>query len=104
MISEYSTRQGKEVHSVAKDSDTYGLFGTVCKNGTILIAAINKEQDMVSIRQHTSEMKYMKTLITDHVIKDAWWSYLREFTLGELALCSSERLYIFHKTVSHPEV
>ena len=62
-------QQGKEVHSVAKDSHTFRFYATVCKDGTILIAAINKGRDRVSIKQYTSEMKYMKTLITDHVIE-----------------------------------
>ena len=63
-------QQGKEVHSVAKDCDTYRLYATVCRYGTILIAAINKERDKVSIKQYTSELKYMKTLITDHFIEE----------------------------------
>ena len=93
------------VHSVVKDIHTYRRFATVCKNGTILIAAINKEQDRVSIKQYTSELTYIKTLIIDHVIERLprdCWCYLQEFSSGELALCTSARLYIFHKTVSPP--
>ena len=96
-------QQGNVVHSVAKDSHTYSLYATVRKDGTILIAAINKDHDRVSIKQYTSEMKYVKTLITDHVIEKTHWHYLREFSSGEMALCTGNRLYIFHKTVSRPE-
>ena len=96
-------QQGKEVHSVTKDGHTYSLYATVCKNGTILIAAINYDHDRVSIKQYTREMKYVRTLITDHVIEDAWWHFLRELSSGVLALCSGNRIYIFYNTVSHPE-
>ena len=94
------------MHSVVKDSDTYALHATVCKDGTIVIAAINKEQDRVSIKQYTSELKYVKTLITDHVIeKPSWnWYNLREFSTGELALCTGNMLYIFHNTYAPHEV
>ena len=97
-------QQGKEVHSGVQDSHTHSIYATVCKDGTIFIAAINKEQNIVSIKQYTSELKYMKTLINDSVIeKPSWnWYYLREFTLGELALCTGNRLYIFYKIVSPP--
>ena len=97
-------QQGKEVHSVAKDSNTFRLCATVCKDGTIVIAAINKEQDRVSIKQYTSELKYMKTFITDHLIERSVWHFLREFSSGELALCTRNRLYIFHKTYAPHEV
>ena len=100
-------QQGKEVYSVANDCncDTCALYVTVCKDGTIIIANINDGRDRVNVKQYTSELKYVKTLITDHVIEktEMCWYYLREFSSGELALCTSERLYIFHKTVSPPE-
>ena len=106
----YDTRvldqQGKEVHSVViEENDTCLCFATVCKDSAILIAAINNEQDRVSIKQYTSELIYVKTLIADHVIEktESIGYYIREFSSGELALCTSDRLYIFHNMVSLPE-
>ena len=98
-------QQGKEVYSVAKDSDTCAFSATVCKDGTILIAAINKKQDKLSIRQYTSELSFVKTLIADYAMKKKadFRCFLHEFTLGELALCTGNMLYIFHKTVLHLE-
>ena len=97
--------QGKEVHSVAKDSDTCAFSAAVCNDGTILIAAINKKQDKFSIRHYTSELNFVKTLIADYAMKKKadFRCFLHEFTLGELALCTGNMLYIFHKTVLHLE-
>ena len=99
-------QQGKEVHSIAKESDTNALYATVCKDGTILIAAMKHGRDRVSchvsVKQYTSELTYVKTIITDNAAETVWWCNLREFPSGELVLCSENRLHIFHKTVSHP--
>ena len=96
-------QQGQEVYSVAKDSDTCAFSAAVCNNGTILIAAINKKQDKLSIRQYTSELNFVKTVIVDYAMKKKadFRCFLHEFTLGELALCTGNMLYIFHKAVLH---
>ena len=94
-------QQGNEMHKFVKEKST-NVRPIVCKNGTILIATINKERDRVSIEQYTSELKYVRSLITDHVIekteRDKY--YLQEFTSGELALCTPNKMYIVHKVIS----
>lgn len=98
LVSTYDLDGWKE-HELSKDHFLYPL---ACKNGTILIAFLNKNRDRVSIEEYTSELKYVKTLITDHVIDKSKvdWCFLQEFTSGEVAFCTCETLYIFQKIVS----
>ena len=95
-------QQGKEKHMLSRG---HFIYPVVCKNGAIYIAVVNKCRSTVSIEQYTNGLKYLKTLISIGMMDDEvdHWCFLREFTSGELALCFSNRLYIFQKIVSPPE-
>ena len=89
-------RKGNEMHELTKDKGTF-VHPTVCQNGSIIIAHISKDLYRVSIEEYTSKLKYVKNLITDHLIgkTERNWYHLQQFSSGELALCSTDSLYIF---------
>ena len=70
----------------------------VTQNNSILIAWVKHGDGLVSIDEYTSELKHVRTLISDHKIEKPQrnWYYLRVFRSGEIAFCTPDRLYIFN--------
>ncbi|XP_030845837.1 tripartite motif-containing protein 2-like [Strongylocentrotus purpuratus] len=79
------------------------VYAAVTQNNSILIARVKHADGLVSIDKYTSELKHVKTLISDHKIENPdkrRWYYMREFRSGEIAFCTPDRLYIFKLTTT----
>eukprot|EP00057_Strongylocentrotus_purpuratus_P018224 XP_011672698.1 PREDICTED: tripartite motif-containing protein 59-like [Strongylocentrotus purpuratus] len=74
------------------------LHAAVSQENTILIAIVNNE-DLVSIDEYTKELKHIKNLVIDYKIEkpERRWYYLQQYRSGEIAFCTTDRLYIFHR-------
>ena len=76
-------------------------FPALSHDDSVLIAWVNHSAGIVTINRYTSDLKNETTLIANHKIekssKRCWYS-LQEFTTGELALCTTDRLYIFRNS------
>ena len=95
------------VQQYMKQSNAYP-YATAYHDGSFIIAWINHEAGLVSFEQYTFELDHVQTLITDvkiqYPVNKRNWYFLREFLTGELALCTPDRLYIFHKSISPSDV
>ena len=93
-------KRGYFYQQLTKNMD---MYPTLSRDGTVLVACINKRRDRVKIEQYTSDLQYMKTLLTDHEIEktEVNWYCLQEFGSGEIALCTTDKLYIFQKRPSN---
>ncbi|XP_072170234.1 uncharacterized protein [Diadema setosum] len=87
--------------AVRKDGDIYSAYPAVCSDGSILIAWVNKTENLLSIDHYTSDLKHKETLFDDQRvdIPEREWFYLQQFkTTGDIAFCTPDKLYIFHKS------
>ncbi|XP_030845800.1 uncharacterized protein LOC115925893 [Strongylocentrotus purpuratus] len=93
-------KDGNVKHKVEKSGLT--AYAAVTQNNSILIAWVKHDDGLVSIDEYTSELKHVQTLISDHKIEKPKtnWYYLREFRSGEIAFCTTDRLYIFKLTTT----
>ena len=93
-------KDGKLKHKVEKSN--IHPYAAVTQNNSILIAWVKLDDGLVSIDEYTSELKHVQTLISDHKIDkpERNWYYLREFRSGEIAFCTTDRLYIFKLTIT----
>eukprot|EP00057_Strongylocentrotus_purpuratus_P017316 XP_011671790.1 PREDICTED: tripartite motif-containing protein 5-like [Strongylocentrotus purpuratus] len=89
---------GAIIHSISKDG--YSSYPAVYQDSSVIIAWVRRDQGLLSIVRYTKELKYIKTILTDFkIIKpNRDWFYLRAFKTGEIAFCTSNRMYIFHET------
>ncbi|XP_041453525.1 tripartite motif-containing protein 5-like [Lytechinus variegatus] len=89
---------GTILHSVTKE-DLSG-FPCLCTDDTVLIAWVNHEEGVAKIYLYTSELKTMKTIISDFhfQIPERNWYFLQTFKSGEIAFCTPDRLYIFRES------
>ncbi|XP_072170375.1 E3 ubiquitin-protein ligase TRIM45-like [Diadema setosum] len=88
--------EGKKANVLEKN--TAFAFPAVCRDDLVIVASVKDDDGLVSIDQYTSDFEHVKNLISDFKICQPKrnWYYLQEFESGEIALCTSERLYIFH--------
>ncbi|XP_072170288.1 LOW QUALITY PROTEIN: uncharacterized protein [Diadema setosum] len=93
---------GELKSTVRKDADIYQAYPTVCSDGSILIAWVNKKENVLSIDHYTCDLKYKETLIDGQRIDipERKWFYLQEFkSSGDIAFCTVDKLYIFRKSI-----
>nr|XP_054759278.1 tripartite motif-containing protein 72-like [Lytechinus pictus] len=88
---------GTILHSVTEE-DLDG-FPCLCTDDTVLIAWVNNKECVANISLYTSELKIMKTIISDlhFQISERKWYFLQTFKSGEIAFCTPDRLYIFRE-------
>ncbi|XP_030845759.1 tripartite motif-containing protein 45-like [Strongylocentrotus purpuratus] len=89
-------KQGVVKYKLAKSG--VDLYAVVSQWNTILIAKLKHDVGLVSIDEYTYELKHVQSLIMDYKIEKPkfFWYYLRQYRSGEIALCTTDRLYIFH--------
>ncbi|XP_063960208.1 protein wech-like [Lytechinus pictus] len=90
-------KKGGAMHKLTKPVEN-SLFADVSKDNTILIAYVRHEDGLLNIDEYTGELKHIRSLISDYKIEkpERQWYYLRQFQSGEIAFCTSDRLYIFN--------
>eukprot|EP00057_Strongylocentrotus_purpuratus_P014374 XP_011668848.1 PREDICTED: tripartite motif-containing protein 2-like [Strongylocentrotus purpuratus] len=73
-------------------------FAAVSEENTILIAKVKHNVGLVSIDEYTNELKHVQKLVIDYKIEkpERRWYYLQQYQSGEIAFCTTDRLYIFH--------
>ncbi|XP_030830792.1 tripartite motif-containing protein 2-like [Strongylocentrotus purpuratus] len=88
-------KQGVVKYKLTKLGDD--LYPAVSQRNTILIATVKHHVGLVSIDEYTNELKHVKNLVIDYKIEkpERWWYYLQQYRSGEIAFCTSDRLYIF---------
>ncbi|XP_072181966.1 uncharacterized protein [Diadema setosum] len=89
--------KGKEPNVLKKgDVIMSDAYPAVCRDDSVIIAWVNNSEGLVSINRYTSDLKHTHNLITDFKIQCPYpGSYnLQEFESGEIAFCTSSRLYI----------
>ncbi|XP_071507047.1 E3 ubiquitin-protein ligase TRIM45-like [Diadema antillarum] len=88
--------QGKKENVLKKKE---GMFAcpAVCRDDSVIVAWVTYKEDLVRIDRYTMDLEYVHTIITDFKIQkpERYWYYLQESESGEIALCTSDRLYIF---------
>ena len=94
---------GAKKHEVSKDSGVLA-HPAVLHDDSIMVAWVKHDDGTVSIDQYNSELEYVTSLVSDFKIqRDAdgrRWYYLREFAPNEVAFCTPDILYFFHKEVT----
>ena len=89
-------KQGVENYNLTKADDL--LFAAVSQGNTILIDRLKYKVGLVSIDEYTNELKHIQNLVIDYKIEkpERHWYYLQQYQSGEIAFCTTNRLYIFH--------
>ncbi|XP_063960422.1 transcription intermediary factor 1-beta-like [Lytechinus pictus] len=73
------------------------LYAAVSQWDTILIAKVEHDEGLVSIDEYTNELRHIRNLVNDYKIEKSgiYRYYLQQYRSGEIAFCTSDRLYIF---------
>ncbi|XP_072182420.1 uncharacterized protein [Diadema setosum] len=87
--------KGKKENVLKKEG--ISPFPAVCRDDSVIVAWVKHEVGLVSIDRYTGDLEHVHNLITDFRIqKGIWcWYYIQEFVSGEIAFCTTDRLYIF---------
>ena len=88
---------GEEEREVTKNAKG-SPYPAICRDDSIIIAWIKYKELLVTIDKYTSDLQYVTKLVTDFKVQkpNRSWFYLQEFGSGELAFCTTDRLYIFY--------
>eukprot|EP00057_Strongylocentrotus_purpuratus_P007326 XP_011661800.1 PREDICTED: tripartite motif-containing protein 59-like [Strongylocentrotus purpuratus] len=88
-------KQGVVKYKLTKLGDD--LYPAMSQGNTILIASLNHDVGSISIDDYTYELKHVQNLVMDYKIEkpSEEWYYLQQYRSGEIAFCTSDRLYIF---------
>nr|XP_054762128.1 tripartite motif-containing protein 45-like [Lytechinus pictus] len=88
-------KQGAVQHELNEPGSL--LYTAVSQWDTILIAKVERRECLVSIDEYTNELRHIRNLVTDYKIEEPkrHWCYLQQYRSGEIAFCTSDRLYIF---------
>ncbi|XP_063961083.1 E3 ubiquitin/ISG15 ligase TRIM25-like [Lytechinus pictus] len=88
-------KQGAVQHELTEPGSN--LYAAVSQWNTILIAKVKYGEGLVSIGEYTNELRHIRNLLNDYKIEETgiYWCYLQQYRSGELAFCTSDRLYIF---------
>nr|XP_054761611.1 LOW QUALITY PROTEIN: tripartite motif-containing protein 45-like [Lytechinus pictus] len=89
-------KQGAVQHELNKPGSL--LYAAVSQWDTILIAKVEEGEGFVSIDidEYTNELRHIRNLVNDYKFETGiYWYYLQQYRSGEIAFCTSERLYIF---------
>ena len=72
---------------------------SVCHDGSVIVAWVDDDCLLVTIKHYTDQLINLSTLISDFKIekRERGWCQMQEFLSGEIAFCTTNRLYIFHK-------
>eukprot|EP00057_Strongylocentrotus_purpuratus_P011534 XP_011666008.1 PREDICTED: tripartite motif-containing protein 45-like [Strongylocentrotus purpuratus] len=91
-------KQGVVKYKLAKSGHDLDLYAAVSQVNTILIATVNHDVGLVSIDEYTNELKHVQNIDIDYKIEKPVrkWYYMQQYRSGEIALCTTDRLYIFH--------
>ncbi|XP_072173899.1 uncharacterized protein [Diadema setosum] len=81
--------------NVLKVKEGMLAYPAVCRDDSVIVAWV--KDGLVSIDRYTRDLNHVRNLITDFKMqKTERGSYrLQEFESGEIAFCTSDRLYIF---------
>ncbi|XP_072163690.1 uncharacterized protein [Diadema setosum] len=73
-------------------------FPAVCRDDSVIVAWVKHEEGLVSIDRYTRDLEHVHNFITDFkiIVPELQWYYLQEFESGEIAFCTTDRLYIFY--------
>ncbi|XP_072168427.1 uncharacterized protein [Diadema setosum] len=69
----------------------------ICRDDLVIVAWVKYEEGLVSIDQYTQDLEYVQNIVTDFKIQkpeERNWYYLQEFDSGEIAFCTTDRLYL----------
>ncbi|XP_063961059.1 E3 ubiquitin-protein ligase TRIM45-like [Lytechinus pictus] len=88
-------KQGAVQHELTEPKPN--SFAAVSQWNTILIAKVKPDEGLVSIDEYTNELRHIRNLVNDYKVEKHWryWYYLQQYRSGEIAFCTSDRLYIF---------
>ncbi|XP_063960506.1 E3 ubiquitin-protein ligase TRIM45-like [Lytechinus pictus] len=88
-------KQGAVQHELTEPGSL--PFAAVSQWNTILIAKVEEDEGLVSIDEYTNELMHIRNLVNDYKIEKSGihWCYLQQYRSGEIAFCTSVRLYIF---------
>ncbi|XP_011667924.2 tripartite motif-containing protein 5-like [Strongylocentrotus purpuratus] len=89
---------GTTLRSITKDD--VNAFPCLGKDDTVLIAWVNQKEGTVNISLYTSELKVTKAIVSHFKfpIPERHWYYLQTFRSGEIAFCTSDRLFIIRES------
>ncbi|XP_041471992.1 tripartite motif-containing protein 2-like [Lytechinus variegatus] len=90
-------KEGAVQHELTKPGSD--LYAAVSQWNTILIAQVKHGEGLVSIDEYTNELRYIRSLVTNYKIEkpERDWYNLQQYRSGEIAFCTPDRLYIFHR-------
>ncbi|XP_071486823.1 uncharacterized protein [Diadema antillarum] len=91
---------GVTKHLVSKDADFFWAFPAVRHDDNILIGWVNYIDKLLIIDLFTVDLKYVRTLVKNQKIDipKREWFYMQEYLSGEIAFCTTDKLYIFTGT------
>ncbi|XP_072164585.1 uncharacterized protein [Diadema setosum] len=87
--------KGKK-ENVLKKEGMYA-FPAVCRDDSVIVAWVKHKEGLVSIDRYTRDFEPVCNIVTDFKIQKSEkriWYYLQEFESGEIAFCTTDRLYI----------
>ena len=90
--------QGEVKYNLDQEVERYA-YPLVCHDGSVIVAWVDYNDSFVTIKHYTNQLVYMSTFISDFKIEkcERDWCQLQAFESGEIAFCTTDRLYIFHK-------
>ena len=94
-------KSGMPRFTITKEIFSAHAFPALSHDDSVLIAWVKHSAGIVTIDRYTSDLKNETTLIANHKIEKSskrCWYYLQEFTTGELALCTTDMLYVFRNS------
>ncbi|XP_072163922.1 uncharacterized protein [Diadema setosum] len=89
--------QGKK-ENVLKKKEGMFAYPAVCRDDSVIVAWVKHAEGLVSIDRYTRDLEHVHNIITDFKIQRSErgnWYYLQEFESGEIAFCTTDRLFIF---------
>ncbi|XP_071507451.1 uncharacterized protein [Diadema antillarum] len=73
-------------------------YPAICRDDSVIVAWVKYEEGLVSIDQYTTDLEHVHNIVSDFKIQKSEgrnWYYLQEFDSGEIAFCTTDRLYLF---------
>ncbi|XP_072169874.1 E3 ubiquitin-protein ligase TRIM71-like [Diadema setosum] len=88
---------GKNENVVLKEG--MSAWPAVCRDDSVIVAWVTHEDGLVSIDRYTRDLEHVCNIVTNVKIQKSGrgWYYLQEFESGEIAFCTTDRLYIFEE-------
>ncbi|XP_054763304.2 uncharacterized protein LOC129269871 [Lytechinus pictus] len=87
--------QGVIEHNVSVENGAF-CHSAVCRERSILICSFQADEGILTVKEHNDELAPVKTLVRHMIVKPKrHWFYIQQFRSGEIAFCTTERIYIF---------